>query len=89
MTPRVIRLKIRQVAVLCVFFAVTATETINAAFRINKFLFASKERMAGAANTDAEVLDGGTRLIDSTTGALDDGFLVVGMDFSLHRTNEN
>ena len=62
-------------------------EFVDPASGIDKTLLTSEERVAGAANTNAQILDGGTSLIYGATGALDHGFLVFWMNFSLHKTN--
>lgn len=66
------------------FFFVAAVEFINTTCRINKFLFAGKERMAFGADTDFVLLAGGFDVPSGTAGASNDGITVLGMNFLFH-----
>jgi len=44
--------------------------------------------MARGANTDLDIVPGRTRLVGSTTGADDGGFVVFGMKTGFHRADD-
>lgn len=69
------------ILIIAVFFA----ETINAAFRVHKFLFTRKKRMADGADFHADILLGGTRFNTVSAGACDGGLLVIRVNAFFHR----
>ena len=63
----------------------TLFETVHTSAGVDQLLLTGKERMALAANLNADVLFGRARLKGVAAGALDGGHLVFGMDLFLHR----
>ena len=59
-------------------------ELLDATSGIDEALLACEEWMTGTTDTDAQVVNRRTGLVDSAAGALNGGFLVLGMNFGLH-----
>ena len=65
--------------------AVATGEFLNSTRGIDKLLLAGEERMAGGANADSHVLSRRARGVNRAAGgAINGGFVVVGMDVGLH-----
>jgi hypothetical protein len=69
--------------------AETLREFLHAAGGINELLLTGEKRMAGRANTKAQVLFGGAGVIDGATGADDLAFHIFGVDIRFHGSREN
>lgn len=69
----------------CLLGAVTAAELVDLTCGIHYLLLARIERVAGAANLDAEVTPGGRASLEAVAAAAGDGdLLVVGVDIGFH-----
>lgn len=64
--------------------AIALLEFVNAASRIDKFLLAGEEGMAGGADAELDVLPSGACFIGGAACAHDHGLLVIWMNFWLH-----
>ena len=69
---------------LSVFLAVTTVELLDAACRVDKFLFAGKEGVAIGANADVHILYRGANFENVAAGAGDGRLFVVRMDLFFH-----
>ncbi len=69
---------------VCLLHAEPLLEAINTSARINQLLLAGEERMAFAANINAQLLLGGTRLEGFAAHAAHDALAVIRMDLLLH-----
>jgi len=69
------------------FYIVLSAEALDAAGGVHEFLFAREEGMAGRANFNLDVPDGGTCLYDIAAGATYLCHLVLGMNLFLHIKN--
>ena len=65
--------------------AVAAGELLDAACGVDELLLARKERMAGGANTDANVAFGRASVVVGPASAGNRRFNVIGMDISFHK----
>ena len=64
--------------------AVAARELLDAAGRVDELLLAGKERMAGGADADLDVLLGGTGVIDRAAGAANLSLAIIRVDVRFH-----
>jgi hypothetical protein len=72
---------------LLVLDIVLSSETLDPAGRINEFLLAGKERVAGGTNFHFNIPDGRSGLDNIPAGAGDFGHFVSGMNLLSHKNS--